>query len=263
MLEARGADHTDTGTATRTPAAARRPAVPARLPVVIVLHQAHSTPGHIGQVLQRLGHTLDIRRPRFGDPLPETLDAHAGAVIFGGPMSANDPDDFIRVETEWIDVALKEKKPFLGVCLGAQMLARHLGARVDYHPEKMVEVGYHPIEITQEGRRFDGWPESFYQWHREGFDLPTGAALLARRADGPFPNQAFSYGGTAVGVQFHPEITNAQIYRWTGFNPARLTQPGAMPRDSHLEGHLVHGPRVRSWLENFLATWLDRRLPFA
>jgi GMP synthase (glutamine-hydrolysing) len=66
------------------------------LPVLIVLHQETSTPGRVGNALRALGHGLDIRRPRFGDLLPETLDDHAGAVIFGGPMSANDPDDFVR-----------------------------------------------------------------------------------------------------------------------------------------------------------------------
>jgi GMP synthase (glutamine-hydrolysing) len=67
-------------------------------PVLIVLHQEKSTPGRVGNVLRALGYRLDIRRPRFGDPLPETLDAHAGAIIFGGPMSANDPDDYVRQE---------------------------------------------------------------------------------------------------------------------------------------------------------------------
>ena len=62
-------------------------------PVLIVLHQETSTPGRVGNVLRALGHGLDIRRPRFGDPLPETLEQHAGAIIFGGPMSANDPDE--------------------------------------------------------------------------------------------------------------------------------------------------------------------------
>src|SRR5436190_23839087 len=68
------------------------------LPVLIILHQETSTPGRIGNALRALGHRLDIRRPRFGDALPQTLDAHAGAVIFGGPMSANDPDEYIRRE---------------------------------------------------------------------------------------------------------------------------------------------------------------------
>ena len=106
-------------------------------PVLIVLHQEMSTPGRVGHYLQARGISMDIRRPRLGDPLPETLAMHAGAVIFGGPMSANDPDDFIRTEIEWIKVPLREEKPFLGICLGAQMLARQLGATVAFHPEGM------------------------------------------------------------------------------------------------------------------------------
>ncbi len=105
------------------------------LPVLIVLHQETSTPGRVGNALRALGHPLDIRRPRFGDPLPETLEGHAGAVIFGGPMSANDPDDYVRREIDWIAVPLREQRPFLGICLGAQMLAMQLGARVAPHPQ--------------------------------------------------------------------------------------------------------------------------------
>ena len=100
-------------------------------PILIILHQEHSTPGRVGYSLRRLGYGLDVRRPRFGDPLPETLREHAAAVIFGGPMSANDDDDFIRREIDWIAaVPLKEDRPFLGICLGAQMCARALGGRV-------------------------------------------------------------------------------------------------------------------------------------
>ncbi|MBV8918012.1 MAG: glutamine amidotransferase, partial [Bradyrhizobium sp.] len=66
------------------------------MPVLMVLHQETSSPGRVGNALRALGHDLDIRRPRFGDSLPETLEGHAGAVIFGGPMSANDADDYIH-----------------------------------------------------------------------------------------------------------------------------------------------------------------------
>ncbi len=117
-------------------ASAKASSAAALLPVLIVLHQETSTPGRVGNALRALGHRLDIRRPRFGDPLPETLDDHAGAVMFGGPMSANDPDDYIRREIDWISVPLREQRPFLGICLGAQMLAMHLGARVAPHPRR-------------------------------------------------------------------------------------------------------------------------------
>ena len=87
-----------------------------KLPVLMIVHQHQSSPGHIGNWFRANGYPLDIRRPRFGDPLPDTLAEHAGTVIFGGPQSANDNDDFIRRETGWISVALKEEKPFLGIC---------------------------------------------------------------------------------------------------------------------------------------------------
>ncbi len=103
---------------------------PAR-PVLIILHQESSTPGRVGNALRALGYALDIRRPRFGDSLPATMDGHSGAVIFGGPMSANDGDDYISREIDWIGVPLRENRPFLGICLGAQMLARHLGVIAD------------------------------------------------------------------------------------------------------------------------------------
>src|SRR6185503_2998420 len=122
-------DETSTGHATSGNDRAKSDA---KKPVCVVLHQEHSNPGHVGQWFVRNGHALDIRKPRFGEALPETLEHHCGAVVFGGPMSANDKDAFIRLETEWIGVALEEKKPFLGICLGAQMLTNLLGGRVGF-----------------------------------------------------------------------------------------------------------------------------------
>src|SRR5208282_3769124 len=99
-------------------------------PVLIIMHRLESDPGAIGQYLRANNIPLDIRRPRFGDPLPRTMHGHAGAIIFGGPMSANDPDGYIKEEINWIGIPLSEGKPILGVCLGAQMLAKYLGASV-------------------------------------------------------------------------------------------------------------------------------------
>jgi len=227
-------------------------------PVCVVVHQEHSNPGHVGQWFRRNGYALDIRKPRFGDALPATLEHHCGAVVFGGPMSANDKDEFLSRETEWIGVALKEKKPFLGICLGAQMLTTYLGGRVGFHPEEWVEFGYYPLTTTPEGRRFGDFPAQVYQWHREGCELWRGATLLAH-SEGAFPNQAFA-SGSAVGIQFHPEITHAQVHRWTGRSPARLTMKGARPQHEHIAGHIAYGPKVRAWLDRFLALWVAAEL---
>src|SRR5579884_4100469 len=132
--------------------------------ILTILHQEHSTPGRVGHALQQLGFRLDVRRPRFGDPLPTSMAEHAAAIIFGGPMSANDPDDFIRREIDWIAVPLKASKPFLGICLGAQMCARQLGGRVFKHPNGHAEIGYYPIRPTAAGLAVvETWPQCVYQ----------------------------------------------------------------------------------------------------
>jgi GMP synthase (glutamine-hydrolysing) len=229
-----------------------------KAPVLLVLHQEQSTPGRVGQYLAKMGYPLDIRRPRFGDPLPETMAEHAGAVIFGGPQSANDPDDFIRREIDWIGVPLKEGKPYLGICLGAQMFARHLGERVGYHEEGKAEIGYYPIYPTLAAREICDWPDVVYQWHREGFDVPRGAELLA--SGDIFKNQAFRYG-SGYGVQFHAEVTHAMMCRWTTRGHARMEMPGARSRAEHFADRPVYDGAIRAFLWNFLERWLEPAVP--
>jgi GMP synthase (glutamine-hydrolysing) len=225
-------------------------------PILTVLHRDNSTPGRIGHALKEHGYPLDIRHPCLGDPLPETLAEHAGAIIFGGPASANDMDEFVRRETDWIAVPLKEEKPFLGICLGAQMLARHLGGRVYPHADGHAEIGYYPIRPTEIGRAVcDPWPEQVYQWHREGFDLPSGAELLAE--GDTFPVQAFR-AGCAYGLQFHPEVTHATICRWTVRGHERTFLPGAKRRAEHFADRAVYDPAGRAWLAAFLNHWLGQ-----
>jgi GMP synthase (glutamine-hydrolysing) len=225
-------------------------------PILIVLHQENSTPGRVGHALQAHGYPLDIRRPRYGDPLPATMAEHAAAIIFGGPMSVNDTEDFIRREIDWIALPLQERKPFLGICLGAQMLARQLGSRVYTHADGHAEIGYYPIRPTATGRTVcDPWPEQVYQWHREGFDLPADAELLAE--GDTFPVQAFRHGG-AYALQFHPDVTHATICRWTARGHDRMLLPGAKPRADHFADRAVHDPAGRAWLTAFLNHWLGR-----
>jgi GMP synthase (glutamine-hydrolysing) len=221
-------------------------------PVLIVLHQENSTPGRIGNALRAVGYGLDIRRPRFGDALPETLDGHAGAVILGGPMSANDADEYVRREIDWIEVALAEQRPFLGICLGAQMLAKQLGASVAPHPQGLTQIGYYPIRPTDAGRRlFPNWPDQVYHWHREGFELPHGAELIAEGDD--FPNQAYRFGN-AFGLQFHPDVTTKMMHCWTA--RGNMDLPGAQPRQAHFSGRDVYDVIERAWLKNFIDDWL-------
>lgn len=231
--------------------------------VLMVVHQATSDPGLVGKKLCSLGYTLDIRCPAVGDTLPTTLSHHAATVVFGGPMSANDDDTlpFIATELQWIrQVVLPADVPYLGICLGAQLLARALGGQVAPHPQGMREIGYYPLWATAGGRSL--FPDQMwvYHWHGEGFSIPPGAEPLA--TGDTFANQAFVYGDRAYGLQFHPEITAELIQEWTVKGAEQLPSPGAQPRDLHFQGHHAHGATVNQWLDHFLPQWL-RGIPWA
>jgi len=227
--------------------------------ILIVLHQEQSTPGRVGLLLRQLGFELDIRRPRFGDPLPQSMSEHEGVVIFGGPMSANDSDEYVREEINWLAKPLKEGKPILGLCLGGQMLTRHLGARVYRLDNGGIEAGYYPItplvaahEITADAST--PFPDYVYQWHSEGFDLPKGATQLAEGST--FPVQAYRYASNAYALQFHPEVTYETIDRWAMRGTERLKAPGAKPAYEHLAGWHQHDSAVATWIKAFLPKWI-------
>jgi GMP synthase (glutamine-hydrolysing) len=140
----------------------------------------------------------------------------AAALLFmGGPMSANDDLPFIHRELAIIQAALGAGRPVLGICLGAQLLARALGARVYRNPFK--EIGWAPVHWTEAAGRdrlFGGLrsPETVLHWHGETFDLPEGAELLA--SSDACRNQAFRAGSNAYGIQFHLEVTPEMISAW-------------------------------------------------
>jgi len=89
---------------------------------LMIVHQKRSSTGDVGYKLKQRGYQLDVKRPVFGETLPDNMDNHDLAVIYGGPPSANDDLDYIKYETEWISTVLKFNKPFLGICLGFQLL---------------------------------------------------------------------------------------------------------------------------------------------
>jgi imidazole glycerol phosphate synthase glutamine amidotransferase subunit len=195
------------------------------LPVLIVLHQEHSTPGRIGNALRSRGFTLDIRRPRFDDPLPETLENHTGAVIFGGPQSANDKDDFIRREIDWLQVPLREKKPYLGICLGMQFLAekstewggyRGLGwipgvvQRLEpaERTYKVPHIGWNELEFPRPSALYADLeePPVYYFVHSYHFvPAPEATATVTATCGHGETVIASVERGNIFGVQFHPE----------------------------------------------------------
>ena len=225
--------------------------------ILMIVHQEGSNPGLVGHILREMGYQLDIRCPALGDQLPPTMNHHRAVVVFGGPMSANDDETlpFIRTELDWIPIALASKQPFLGICLGAQLLARSLGAIVQSHPDDRVEIGYFPITPTAAGQTLFTALRRVYHWHQEGFDLPPGAKLLATGST--FPHQAFQYDHHAVGLQFHPEMTAELVNHWTTQGYEHLSKDGAQSRDEQVQHHVRYAPAVEVWLRSFLQDWLE------
>lgn len=224
-------------------------------PVLLVVHNPQSRTGQVADALHAKGWTTERCCPKEGQTLPTDLDAYAGVVVFGGPMGAYDDHlDFIRAELDWIPTVLAAGTPFFGVCLGAQMLARSLGAEVAPHPEGKVEIGYYRIEPTAAGGDLFAGPLDVYHWHGDGFELPGCVELLA--TGDIFTNQAFRYNGATYGVQFHPEMQEHILRHWMTAAAHKLGRPGARPAETQLPDHARHGGAVCRWLDDFIDIWL-------
>ena len=158
---------------------------------LFILHQKTSEAGDIANKLKIRGFNFEIRRPSLGDSLPTNLNNYSAIVIFGGPMSANDNNEFMNKEIDWIGQVLQSEVPFLGICLGAQILVKYLGCKVEKNPKEFSEIGFYKIQPTENGIKMFQSQDVFYQFHTEGFELPSGCELLAK--GDIFTNQAFRY----------------------------------------------------------------------
>ncbi|MBS0219823.1 MAG: glutamine amidotransferase [Proteobacteria bacterium] len=145
------------------------------------------------------------------------LDSDDLLIVLGGPISAYDDDryPFLADELRLIEQSLRRKVPVLGICLGAQLLARVLGARV--YPGSAREIGFAAVALTAAGRRgcladLEREATPVLHWHGDTFDLPAGAEHLA--ATEITPNQAFALGASVLGLQFHVEADLACFERW-------------------------------------------------
>jgi GMP synthase (glutamine-hydrolysing) len=191
-------------------------------PLLALRHVEHESLGTLAPILARSGlacQTVDWFAPGQHSFTPGDV---AGLVVMGGPMNVDETGKypFLATEARWIGQAVQAELPVLGICLGSQLLAKTLGAGV--YPNRVKEIGWYPIELTAaaaDDRLFGGCGPSatVFQWHGDTFDLPSGAVHLARS---PLcQHQAFRYGRSAYGLQFHLEITAEMIADW-------LVEPG-------------------------------------
>ena len=224
--------------------------------VIRVIHDDFSDGDRASSVLPERGIELDTVCPRHGERLPAVDDGFDGAIVYGGIESANSTEDYIRDELDWIERWVATDKPFLGLCLGGQLLAKALGAEVVRHPRGLEEWGFYEVHPTDVGRSFMPETKYMYAAHNEGFEVPGGGELLLTGAT--FPNQAFRFGANAFGLQFHPECTAGLMRSWLELGRDDLGKPGTHDPERQLADADRYGAAMEDWFDTFLVAWLDQ-----
>lgn len=184
-------------------------------------------PALIGEVLEAGGHNLTTLHLDQGDLLPASATLYDGIIIMGGPQSANDHTDYIKNEVSWIKSAIMARVPILGICLGAQIMAKAAGAEI--HPSPVRELGWFPVYPTpasQHDPLFCDMSEGIglFQWHGESFTVNPGMTLVATHPD--VPAQAFRIGQAQYGLQFHIEVNESMIENWIAHSESERNQLG-------------------------------------
>jgi len=183
---------------------------------LIIKHVDIEGPGLIEYFLNQKRIPYQVLCLDSGARLPK-LEGFTHVVILGGPMNVYEEDHypFLREEDLFIKEAIQRGKFVLGICLGAQLIAKALGAKV--FKASLKEIGWYDILLTMIGSKdplFSNLPKTFpvFQWHGDTFEIPKGGKLIATSTS--VPHQAFRYGDNAYGLQFHLEVTEKMIKEW-------------------------------------------------
>ncbi|HOY10904.1 MAG TPA: type 1 glutamine amidotransferase, partial [Candidatus Omnitrophota bacterium] len=186
--------------------------------ILYVKHIGLEGPETLGAFLARQGFSSRTIEAWDGEPFPEDLSGIEAVVSLGGPMNVYEEEKypFLKQDHRFIQQVLQEGVPFLGICLGAQLLAKASGAKVSRAREE--EIGFFSIRLTEDGVKdplLQGAPLDLevFQWHGDTFDIPAQSAWLIRGAG--CPHQAFRVGRCAYGLQFHIEVTGKNIREWS------------------------------------------------
>ena len=234
------------------------------LHAVVLSHLPFEDIGSLEPELLRRGFTIEtIDVPTAQSPLPQVQDADL-LVVMGGPIGVYEAGDypFLLAEIESIRQRLSARKPTLGICLGAQLMAAALGAQV-YPGDLGSEIGWSPL-VPAPGSPAPDWFAplmadnlAVLHWHGDTFDLPAGAARLASTK--LYLNQAFAFGHFALALQFHPEILEQNLERWYVGHTCELRAKKIDIKRLRDEAR-THGPGLEKAAAEFWRRWLDHVL---
>ena len=182
-------------------------------------------------------------------------------IVLGGPIGVYDAPEypFLTQEIELIKQRIATKKPLLGICLGAQLIASALGAK-NYRGNGGKELGWHPITVTEAGKNhpvkhLDKAHTNMFHWHGDTFDLPEGATLLASSEN--YTNQIYSYGRNVLGLQCHSEVTVELLQEWFVMLANDLRTSNELPNVIEMRKITAElGPILEGQTQKFLTSWL-------
>ena len=201
--------------------------------VIVLQHLVDEGLGLIADALDSVGIAISIVRIFGNQKVPARMDEAAGLIVLGGPVGVYEAETFpyLSDEINLIKDALNEGKPVLGICLGSQLLAAALGAKV--YKSGRQEIGWHPVKSSAAARNDLIWKEienqfTAFHWHGDVFELPAGAVSLA--SSSLTEHQAFRHGKNAYGILFHPEATREIIFSMTGDFADEAAQAGITPK---------------------------------
>lgn len=231
------------------------------LRAVVLSHVPFEDLGSLQPILEERGFTIEtIDVPTAQFPLPEAQSCDL-LIVMGGPIGVYDSDKypFLTGEIETIRQRLVDQLPILGICLGAQLMAAALGARV-YPGKNGAEIGWYPIRPA-ESKTTPVWFSPLFadglkvfHWHGDTFDLPNGAERIA--SSDLYINQAFTVDKFALALQFHPEVTASRLERWYVGHACELQMKGISVADMR-EATRRNSPNLEEFARRFWNMWLN------
>ncbi len=227
--------------------------------ILYIMHVDIEGPETIAAFYEQRGFKSQIIKLYDGESLPQDFDGIEAVVCLGGPMNVYEEDTYpyLKAENIFIQRVITEEKPFLGICLGSQLLCKASGGQVSRSPQE--EIGWRTVRLTPDGEKdplFENLPQDIlvYQWHGDMFSVPADASLLAT---GPnCPTQALRVGQNAYGLQFHIEITDKSIREWSEEyfqnSPSLLSEKKDMMLKEYVQNKALFEKEAENIYTNFL-----------